>query len=355
MAVLLGYRAPDELARVDFATTVFESADDLRWLVEHRSSDDPAEAVETAWKRKDGTRLIVRLFARAAGSNGIDILVQDITSLRLVEERLQRARRMEAVGRVASEVAVTCDNLLRGVSQEGQQWLAALATDAALRAQGQQLLGEVTRAASLLRQLSVYGDKQTSALEPVDAASVLRDLEPVLKQVAGNGIELVLPKKTSSPIHVDIDNDRLERVLVNVACYGRERMPFGGRLMIDLAKVVVGREFIAKYPNVRQGAHVLITVSEMRGKGRQDRVLGFRQDATDRHTSSPALESPGLDLGALQEVIADCGGHLWMEVAPSGDMVLKIHLPLRAIDAPRRSSKPARPGRLRSMGRWFHS
>src|SRR5262249_14434125 len=173
---------------------------------------------------------------------------------------------------------------------------AALAADAALRLQGQQLLTEVTRAASLLRQLSAYGDKQTSALEPVDAASVLRDLEPVLKQVAGNGIDLVLPKKPSSPIHVDIDNDRLERVLVNVAGYGRERMPSGGRLMIDLAKVVVGREFIAKYPNVRQGAHVLITVSEMRGKERQDRSFGLREDATDQHTSTPASESPGLDL-----------------------------------------------------------
>jgi hypothetical protein len=41
-----------------------------------------------------------------------------------------------------------------------------------------------------------------------------------------------------------------------------------------------------------------------------------------------------VDLGALQALVADCGGHLWMEVAPPGDMALKIHLPRRVLDRP---------------------
>ncbi|PWT84882.1 MAG: hypothetical protein C5B57_04030, partial [Blastocatellia bacterium] len=283
MVRLLGYRTPQELTTGDLGTTVFESAGDLRWLLEHCSAGGAEEPVETAWKRKDGTHLVVRLFVRACASDLFEIVVQDITDLRLVEERLRRAQRMEAVGRVASEVAVTCDNLLRGVSQNGEQWLATMANDAAFRLQGQQLLGEVTRVASFLRQLSVYGDKQTVALEPVDAIRVLRDLEPVLKQVTGNEIDLALPKQAPAPIYVDIDADRLERVLINVAGYARERMRSGGRLMIDLARVVVGHEFIAKYPNVRQGEHVLITVSEMRGNGHPDRPIAPPLEPAERH------------------------------------------------------------------------
>jgi hypothetical protein len=34
----------------------------------------------------------------------------------------------------------------------------------------------------------------------------------------------------------------------------------------------------------------------------------------------------------MQSLVADCGGHLWMAAEPSGDMVLKIHLPRRALD-----------------------
>ena len=84
--------------------------------------------------------------------------------------------------------------------------------------EGERLLHEVTRAAGFLRQLGVYGKKQATALEPIDVNRVLRDLEPVLKRVAGDEIELVLPK-TSSPVNVDVEAERVERVLVNVASY----------------------------------------------------------------------------------------------------------------------------------------
>ena len=46
---------------------------------------------------------------------------------------------MEAVGRLASGVAVTCDNLLRNVSQDGQQWLASVGSNTAQRHQGADL------------------------------------------------------------------------------------------------------------------------------------------------------------------------------------------------------------------------
>jgi len=37
-----------------------------------------------------------------------------------------------------------------------------------------------------------------------------------------------------------------------------------------------------------------------------------------------------VDLGALQELISECGGHLWITAEPGGSMVVKMRLPLRA-------------------------
>jgi len=350
---LLGYRTADELRKADFATTVFESADDLRWLIERCLNTATTESVETTWWRKDGGRLVVRLLAVATAPDSIEIVAEDITNLRAVEEKLRQAQRMEAVGRLASEVAVTCDNLLRDVSQDGQQWLAAIGSDTALRHQGELLLGEVTRAASFLRQLAVYGKKQTSALEPVNVNRVLRDLEPVLKRVAGDDIEFVLPK-TSPPVNVDVEAERVERVLVNVASYARERMPFGGRLKIELATVVVDRQFVAKYPNVRPGAHALITVTEVKGTVRSDWPIELQNEPAGTNASRSASDKPGVDLGALLGLIGDCGGHLWMAAEPPGNMVLKIHLPKRVSDGLTEPRTPVpRSDRGRSMSRWF--
>ncbi len=288
----------------------------------------------------------MRLHARPVAADAIEIAAEDLTTLRTVEDRLKQAQRMEAVGRLASEVAVTCDNLLRNVSQDGQQWLASVGSNTAQRHQGELIFGEVTRAASFLRQLSVYGAKQTSALEPVDVNKVLRDLEPVLKRVAGDDIELVLPQKVSA-LNVDVEAERVERVLINVAAYGRARMPSGGRLIVKLARVTVDGSFVTKYPNVRQGPHALITVTEVRTTPRAEwQIEGAAGNANS--------ERPGVDLGTLQALIRDCGGHLWMKAEPGGDMEVKIHLPLRPTDSSR-SPGVARSGRGRSVGRWFQS
>ncbi len=350
---VLGYRTADELRQVDFATTVFESADDMRWLIERCLSTGTTEPVETTWRNKDRGRVVVRLQAAPAANRSIELIAEDITSLRAVEDQLRRAQRMEAVGRLASEVAVTCDHLLRDVTQGGEQWLAAVGTDTVLRHQGEHLLGEVTRAASFLRQLGVYGHTQVSALEPVTVGRVLRDLEGVLKRVAGDDIELILPG-TSPSVEVDVDAERVERVLVNVASYARERMPHGGRLKIELSTVTVDRRFIAKYPNVRPGAHLLITVTEIPSTVRASSPIGLTSEPAAAEGEGVRSERPGVDLGALLGLIGDCGGHVWMAAEPPGNMVLKIHLPTRIAAEPTDQHAPVTlASRAQSMARWF--
>jgi hypothetical protein len=133
-------------------------------------------------------------------------------------------------------------------------------------------------------------------------------------------------------------------------------MLLGGRLIIELATVVVDRMFLAQYPNVRPGAHVLITVTEARRPARPVWPIGRRNQPTGASANPSSSDSPGVDLGALQRLIRDCGGHLWMTAERSGDMLLKIHLPQHVVDSatdpPTRST---RSDRGRSMARWFRN
>ena len=84
-----------------------------------------------------------------------------------------------------------------------------------------------------------------------------------MKRVAGDEVDVHLAD-TASSLNVDVGAERIERLFVNLASYGRERMPFGGQLKIELGTTVVDRRFAAKHPNVRLGPHALITVTENR-------------------------------------------------------------------------------------------
>ena len=328
LAGLLGYETREELQKVDFREAVFESADDLAWIIQRCLSSRAGQSMDTIWKRKDGARLSVRVLAVATSGDSIDLVAEDITHVQDLEERLRTAHRLEAVARYGSEVAETCRALLTHVKQEGQQWVAQMESEVA-RYQGELILDEVTRAAGFLGQLAAYGDEQRNVPEFADVNKVLRDLEPVLKRVAGDNIELVLPKG-SAPLNLDVEPRPVERMLVNVAAYSRERMPLGGRLKIDIDAVTLDREFVAKYPNVRPGAHVLLTVNEVRSAARPEATV----DTPSAGAASAVgiAENPGVDLGALQTLVSNCGGHLWMRAEPPGVMVLKIHLPRRVVE-----------------------
>jgi hypothetical protein len=335
---LLGCRRVEELRNMDFVSAGLDSAGDLGWLLERARTTRKTESVETHWKTRDGRRLVVRLQALVTPTGSIDIVAEDITGVRALEERLRQAQRMEAVGRLASEVAVTCDALLTDVVRRAHEWLARAGSDDDGGRHAERLLTDVTRAAGFLRQLEMYGQEQVRALEPVSAQRILRDLAPVLKRLVGDRIELVLPKSAGS-FNVDVDAERLERVLIIVAGYARGRMPSGGQVRIDLATTAVGRKFVARYSNVRPGDHVLITVTELPAAGE------FRDD---NQPASQSFDNPGVDLGVLLDLIGSCGGHLWLEAQPAGNMVVKIHLP----KPPSVNAVDHRSGRL---ARWFRS
>ena len=324
-ADLVGCRTPGELRDGKSAAMLFESRNDLAWLIDRSANAMKTGSVETTCLRTDGVRLAVRLSARPAAAGVVEIAAENLTPVRVLEDRLREAHRMEAVGRVASEIAMTCERLLRDVYREAQRLLTTMTGGDGQRDHAVTLLDDVTLAGSILHQLVAYGDEQAAALAPVDVNGILRDLQPVLKQVAGDAITLEL-RKHSSPVHVEVNAERVERLLVNVASYGRQRMPHGGRLRIELATAVVDGKFTAQHPNVRQGPHALITVTEV-ARPAADGQVSDRPDET-----KPALASgrSRVELGALQELISECGGHLWITAEPGGSMVVRMRLPLRA-------------------------
>ena len=342
LVALLGRRRTDDLIGLEFAAAASDYAGDLGWVIERARTTRKTESVEAHWKTRDGRRLLARVHALVT-DGGVEIVVEDITRMRALEERLRQSERLEAAGRLAAEVAVTCEALLRDVTRDGHEWLAALGRENELHGRGELLLTEVARAASFLRQLGVFSNKQVIEGQPVSVPHVLRDLAPVLRRVVGELIEVVVPRSSGS-FDVEVDAERIERVLVTVASYARDRMPGGGQVKIELASTIVGRKFVARHPHVRPGPHVVITVSELRR-------TGTPREAAEE-LPEPA-DNPGKELRGLAEIVSQCGGHLWLEAERDGNMVVKIHLPRRASSDLAAIEPDGRTERSGRLARWF--
>ena len=94
-------------------------------------------------------------------------------------------------------------------------------------------------------------------------------------------------------------------------------------MVFEIASTTVDGQFVAKFPNVRRGAHVLLTVTQDGAQEHESTAGGNR--------SGPSVSgTTGGDLSTLHGLVRHCGGHLWMDTETTGETKIKIHLPLRA-------------------------
>ena len=335
LRMLLGRRSAEELHDANLAALTFESPNDLSWLIERCLGSKGKESIETTWQRKDGSRLLARLSARAMSPDLIECGVEDLTAIRVLNDKLSEAHRLESVGRLATEVAVTCERLLGGIHQDAQR-LMTDGSDVVSRHDSEMLLEEISRVAGFLRQFAAYGDDEGRS-PAVELCKVVRDTVPVLKRIVGDDVEIQVPA-ACAPLNIDAGAERVKRVLVNLAASARERLPLGGRLKLELRTTVVDRRFAAKHPNVRLGPHALVTATLTESRRVESSLRG-------------AAVQMRVDLGTLQEVVGYCDGHLWMTVEPVGDMIVKIRLPLVTVYGEPARRSAAR--RVPALARWF--
>ncbi len=121
----------------------------------------------------------------------LELIAEDITDRRQLEEQLRQAQKMDAVGRLAGGVAHDFNNLLMVINGYTEVLLEHLEKGTAMHHKVQSIQQAADRAATLTRQLLAFSRKQLLELKVVDVNTVVADMERLLRPLIGENIELV--------------------------------------------------------------------------------------------------------------------------------------------------------------------
>ncbi|HSF33307.1 MAG TPA: response regulator [Candidatus Tectomicrobia bacterium] len=253
---------------------------------------------------------------------------QDITQRRRLEEPLQQAQKMEAIGRLAGGIAHDFNNLLQVVSGYSDLVLRRLTRRSAIRQYVQEIKNAAEQGAMLTRQLMIVSRKPVLQSEVLDFKGIINKITPILQRVLGEDIELTTSVDPTLG-YVTADPGQLEQVILNLVVNARDAMPQGGHLTLEAANVEIDEAHIGQLSGMAPGGYIKLTVSDTgSGMDTETQAHIFEPFFT---TKEPG-KGTGLGLFTVYGIVSQNGGNMQVESAPGVGSTFTIHLP--RVDGP---------------------
>ena len=271
--------------------------------------------------RADGTTVPVEVTTGVArhGARALAVeVVRDVSEREardLLEKRLARSSRLEALGRLAAGVAHDFNNLLC-VIMTSAEFAGDAMRDGGLPAGDlDQIHQAVTSAASLTRQLLAFSGRQFARPQVIDLNARVELVVRMLERTLGARVKVALDL-APEPILVNIDPGQLEQVLTNLAVNARDAMPGGGTLTIVTRAEGGGAQIRMRDTGTGIAPHVLPEIFE------------------PFFTTKGPEKGTGLGLATVREVVQRCGGRVGATSELGAGTTFELWLPKATGDSP---------------------
>jgi PAS domain S-box-containing protein len=277
--------------------------------------------------RKDGRVIWVSDTAVVVAGSGAHPLMEgiivDITERKQLEAQLQRAGRMEAIGRLAGGIAHDFNNLLTIIKGYTELALKRPRISPELQADVERIEDAAERASTLVRQLLAFSRRQVLQPKLVDLNGIVLGLDKLLRRLMDEGIQMsAVPGKNIGTIKAD--PGQMEQVIMNLVVNARDAMPSGGRLTVETANVELDAAYASDHAPVKAGRYVMLAVSDT-GTGMSPETVAHIFEPF--YTTKESGRGTGLGLSTVYGIVKQSGGYIWVYSEPGRGSSFKVYLP----------------------------
>ena len=324
LAETFGYASPEDLLADRSAIRLLEPPG-VAEAVDRLGEGEESAVREVGAARRDGRPLRVRHSARRLSSRGFVLgIVEDVTEASHLAEHLQRARRMEAVGTLASGIAHDFNNLLGGVLGYAALIREIPGLDPAVARSALSIEQAAERGADLTRRLLGLARDTPQDEIAVSVAPVLADCARIARETFDRRIEVAVEAEADLPAVRGRATD-LHQAVINLCINARDSMPEGGRLRLRAARDREGPR--AAGGRARAGEWVRIEVED-EGEGMDEATAARIFEPF--FTTKARGKGTGLGLYMVYITVQAHGGMVDVESAPGRGTRFILHLPAAA-------------------------
>ena len=244
-------------------------------------------------------------------------------ALRLSNEQLQQAQKMEAVGQLAGGVAHDFNNILTAVLGNLSLILADPEVPLGVRHRAEEIQLASERAANLTRQLLAFGRRQILTPRIEYLCVVLLEMLKLLRLSGGERIKIELDL-APEPYPVLIERGQMEQVILNLVINARDAMPEGGRIVIKTRRVERAAAGSLAWTESAQGHDVLLSVRDD-GEGMDPATMARVFEPF--FTTKDRGRGTGLGLASAYGIVQQLGGTIQVHSAKGEGATFDILVP----------------------------
>ena len=251
---------------------------------------------------------------------------RDITHEVRLEKELRQAQKMEAIGTLAGGIAHDFNNILMAIT--GFTGLAHSIVPEGSKAQRylEQVIKAGSRASDLVRQILSFSRQTEQEKKPLKIVPIVEEVLKLLRSSLPSTIEInqdiEIPPEGGTVL---ADPTQIHQVLMNLCTNAAHAMHArGGVLSVNISEVEADASLVSRYPNLKSGIYVRITVSDT-GHGMD--ALVMKRIFEPYYTTKKASEGTGMGLAVALSIIKYHGGTITVYSEPLKGSTFQVYLP----------------------------
>ncbi len=335
MAEMFGFDSPQQfLHEVDNITKIYANPKIRPEILKEIDEKGFVQGHEVEFKTKDEKNIWVKVNTRTrTNKDGMVMyegVMEDITQRKQLENQLQHAQKMEAIGTLAGGTAHDFNNLLMAVQGNASLVLSHLDDTHPHYEKIKKIEKLVKSGAKLTGQLLGYARKGKYEVRPIDFNHIVEETADTFSSARK---EIQIHKALSADLFaVEADQGQIEQVLLNLYLNAADAMGGDGKLFIATENIF-DTDIKDKPYDPKPGNYVSLKVS--------DTGTGMDKETIERifepfFTTKKMGRGTGLGLASAYGIIKAHGGYIDVESKKGRGTTFRIYLPALGIRVDRK-------------------